>query len=136
MAAVGVGAYFGYRRQLAVLLVEDDVGDWVFRFGVAIVRGEIKAGDLEAVEEQACSFRVDLARGYAAEDFSDSLLDGGAVFRVGEFEGVGSGAALFYVGYWFVGFVVVVAEVLVGERWAAAAAAVYVDVAADVTFDF
>ena len=119
-----------------MLFVEDYVGDWVFGFGFAVVRWEIQAGDLEAVEEQAGAFGVDGSGGYAAEDFADALLDGGSVFRVGDLEGVGAGSAVFYVGDWLARFVVVVAEVLICERGAAAAATVDVDVAADEAFGF
>jgi hypothetical protein len=42
--------------------------------------GEVEAGDLQAVEEEAGAARVDVVGGYALEDFSDGGLDGGAVF--------------------------------------------------------
>jgi hypothetical protein len=42
--------------------------------------GEVEAGDLEAVEEEAGAVRVDVVGGDAAENFADGKLDGGSVF--------------------------------------------------------
>ncbi len=103
-----------------------DLGWWGV-FGV--LAGEVGAGDLEAVEEQAGAFGVDLVVGDAEEDVADGELDGGAVFGQGEVEGVAVFAGA-RVGRGAAGGVVVVAEVLVAERWAAAAAAFGEDVAA------
>ena len=97
---------------------------------------EIEARDLEAIEEEAGALGIDGSGGDAAEDFADSLLDGGAVFRIWQLEGGGSGAAGGVFCDPAAGFVVVVAELLSGERWAAAAAAVYVDLAALIAFGF
>jgi hypothetical protein len=47
---------------------------------IALLFGEVEAGDLQAVEEQAGSFRVEVIAGDALEDHSDGGLDGGAVF--------------------------------------------------------
>jgi hypothetical protein len=47
---------------------------------VGLLFGEVEAGDLEAVEEEACSFGVEVVAGYALQDHSDGGLDGGAVF--------------------------------------------------------
>jgi hypothetical protein len=47
---------------------------------------EVEAGDLEAVEEESCGAEVDGVGRDAAEDFSDGLLDGGAVFGLGDLE--------------------------------------------------
>jgi len=57
----------------------DDFGG--FGVGVAVDRGfgEVEAGDLEAVEEQAGAAGVDVVGGNALEDFADGVLDGGAV---------------------------------------------------------
>jgi hypothetical protein len=41
--------------------------------------GEVEAGDLEAVEEEAGAARVDVVGGYALKDLADGGLDGGAV---------------------------------------------------------
>jgi hypothetical protein len=59
----------------------DDFGG--FGFGVAVGGGfgEVEAGDLEAVEEEAGAAGVDVVGGDALENFADGLLDGGAVFR-------------------------------------------------------
>ena len=46
--------------------------------------GEVEAGDLEAVEEQAGAARVDVVGGYATKNFADGVLDGAAVFRQGQ----------------------------------------------------
>jgi hypothetical protein len=96
--------------------------------------GEEVAGDLEAVEELTGAFGVEIVGGDAGEDLAEGELDGGAVFEDGDGEGflgvvgiawdagVGRGAAR---------GVVVVAEGLVAQAGAAAAAAVGVEVAAD-----
>ena len=42
--------------------------------------GEVEAGDLEAIEEEAGAAWVDVVGGDALEDFADRGLDGGAVF--------------------------------------------------------
>jgi hypothetical protein len=42
--------------------------------------GEVQAGDLEGVEEQAGSFRVEVVGGYALDDHADGGLDCAAVF--------------------------------------------------------
>ena len=80
-------------------------------FGLA---GEVGAGDLEAVEEEAGTARVDLVASDAAEDFSDGELDGGAVFGHGEVEVGLVGSALAWVLHGAAG---VVAEVFVAEAW-------------------
>jgi hypothetical protein len=96
--------------------------------------GQVEAGDLEAIEEEACSAGVDVVGGYALQDFSDGVLDGGAVF--GQWEGEGGAAAS--AGAWVLrgsaGGVVVVAEVFSTEADTAAAVAVGEDVAALVAF--
>jgi hypothetical protein len=72
--------------------------------------GQVKAGDLEAVEKEAGAARVDVVGGDALEDFSDGGLDGGAVFRQGQVEVGAATATLFWVGDGFSRGVVVVAE--------------------------
>lgn len=70
----------------AVLGVMGDFGD-EFSCGVCGSGfGQVEAGDLQAVEKETGAARVDLVGGDAAQDFADGLLDGGAVFRVGERE--------------------------------------------------
>jgi hypothetical protein len=92
--------------------------------------GEVEAGDLEAVEEQAGAAGVDVVGGDALQDFSDGGLDGGAVFGEGQVEGGAAAAALAWVRDGFAGGVVVVAELLLAEAWAGAAVSVGEDVAA------
>ena len=100
--------------------------------------GEVEAGDLEAVEEEAGAAGVDVVGGDAAEDFADGGLEGGAVVGVGDGEVEGGAAAS--AGSWVLcglaGGVVVVAEVFAAEAEAAAAVAVGEDVAALVAFWF
>ena len=108
----------------------DGWGGLLFRVGFR----EVEAGDLETVEEDAATARVDLVGGDAAEDFADGVLDGGAVFGVGEGEaGVTTLARAGFLDG-MAGVVVVVAEgfgaVRAAESGAAAAAAVGEEVAA------
>jgi hypothetical protein len=96
--------------------------------------GEVEAGDLEAVEEEAGSAGIDLVGGDALEDLADGELDGGLVLGQGQVE---LGAAVFavaWVGDGAAGGVMVVAEVFAAETWAAAAMAAGEDVAALVAF--
>jgi hypothetical protein len=67
-------------------------------FGV--LAGEVGAGDLEAVEEQAGAAGVDGVGGDGLEDLADGLLDGGAVFGDGEVEGGLAGLGVAWVGLW------------------------------------
>jgi hypothetical protein len=82
-------------------IVFDDFGGWSERAEVSVVGkffdgrsdgvdvlAEVEAGDLQAVEEQAGAAWIDRVRGDALEDFSDGKLDGGAVFREWEGEGI------------------------------------------------
>jgi hypothetical protein len=94
--------------------------------------GEVEAGDLESVEEEAGAAGVYVVGGDAAEYFADGVLDCGAVFGEGEFERGAGGLA--GSGCGFAGGVVVVAEVFAPEAGAAAAVAVGEDVAALVAF--
>jgi hypothetical protein len=103
-------------------------------FGCGLSFGEVEAGDLESVEEEAGAAGVDVVGGDALEDLADGGLDGGAVFRERQVEGGAATAALARVGDGFSGGVVVVAELLLAEAWAGAAASVGEDVAALVLF--
>jgi hypothetical protein len=96
--------------------------------------GEVEAGDLEAVEEQAGAAGVDVVGGDAAEDLADRRLDGGAVFWQEQVEGGTAAAALARVGDWLASVVVVVAELFSAEAWTGAAMSVGEDVAALVLF--
>ena len=101
--------------------------------GFAGFSGEGGDGDLEAVEEEAGAFWVEVVGGDAAEDLGQGELDGGAVFEDGHGEGVpvGVGIAGGVAGDGAAGGVVVEAEVLVAEGDHAAAAAGGADVAAE-----
>ena len=92
--------------------------------------GEVEAGDLEAVEEEACAARIDFVGGDALEDFADGGLDGAAVFGDRDVEFGLFGAAVSGVSGGAAGGVVVVAEFFVVQAGAAAAVAVGKDVAA------
>jgi hypothetical protein len=69
---------------------EAGIGDDYFdRLGVACgfrVARQIEAGDLQAIEEKACTFGIDLVAGDTAEDLADGALDGATVFREGKVE--------------------------------------------------
>jgi len=100
---------------------------------------QVHAGDLQAVEEQAGAARVEGVGGDAAQDFADRVLDGGAVFGVGELEGGVAGLVAgearglrggFEYRFGTAGGVVVVAEILVAQAAGAAAEASGLDVAA------
>jgi hypothetical protein len=112
------------------------LGDGAFRTGFALRFGEVEAGDLEAVEEEAGPAWVDVVGGDALEDLADGKLNAGAIVGIGEGEaeagaasitGVGAGAG---VGGRFAGGVVVEAEIFSAQAGAAAAVAVGEDVAA------
>jgi len=96
--------------------------------------GEVEAGDLKAIEEEAGAARVDAVGGDAAEDLADGGLDGRAVFRQGQVEGRAAAAALARTADWLAGSVMVVAELFPAEAWARAAASVGEDVSALVLF--
>ena len=49
--------------------------------------GEIRACDLQAVEQQTGAAGVDFVGGDAAQDLADGVLDGATVFGIGECEG-------------------------------------------------
>ncbi len=103
-------------------------------FGGGLLFGEVEAGDLQAVEEEAGAAGVDVVGGDALEDLADGGLDGGAVFGERQVEGGASAAALFWIGGGSSGGVVVVAELFGAEARALAAMAVGEDVAALVLF--
>jgi hypothetical protein len=106
------------------------VGDGGCGAGFALGFGEVEAGDLEAVEEEAGAAGVDVVGGDALEDFADGCLDGGAVFGKSQVEAGAAASALFWVSDRPAGGVVVVAELFVVQADAAAAVAVGEDVAA------
>ena len=74
-----VCAEFGGRGEEAVLGVVDDLRDGFGRLFVRVGFGEVAAGDLETVEEEAGAARVEVVGGDAEDDFAYGVLDGGAV---------------------------------------------------------
>ena len=56
-----------------------------------VVLAAVGGCDLEAVEQKAGAFGVDLVGGEGAQDFGENHLDGGAVFEHGQGEGRGCG---------------------------------------------
>ncbi len=98
--------------------------------------GEIEAGDLETVEEEAGATGVDVIGGDALEDLADGQLNAGTIVGIGKRE-IEGGAAVSACARGFDGLaigVMVVAEGFSAEAWAAATAAVGEDVAALVAF--
>jgi len=66
-------------------------GDLFYRRGALyggsfFLAREVGGGYLQAVEQEAGAFGVDVVRGEAAEDLADGELDGGSVFRLEERE--------------------------------------------------
>ena len=88
-----VGGEFGDWSQRAVGWVLGDFFDGGLGFGFGVGFGEVLAGDLEAVEQEAGSFGVEIVGGQALEDFADGVLDGGAVFGEWDLEGRAAGFA-------------------------------------------
>jgi hypothetical protein len=129
-----IGAELRGWSEEAVLGIVDDLADdfcgWIGGAGF----GQVAAGDLKAVEEQAGAARVDVVGGDAAEDFADGLLDGGMVFGIGKVESGLTAAAGGSVLDGPAGVVVVVAKAFgavgAADGGAAATAAVGEDVAA------
>ncbi|HLI77492.1 MAG TPA: hypothetical protein VKV02_11145 [Acidobacteriaceae bacterium] len=131
----------GFRGDEAVDGVFGDLFDGFLGAGRVdgLGAGEVVAGDLEAVEQEAGAAGVDVVGGELVEDLGDGVLDAGAVGELGrggedevglagdlEIELVGVAG----VGFGAAGGVVVVAEVFAFEAGAAAAVAVGEDVAA------
>jgi hypothetical protein len=76
------------------------------------VRGEVGAGDLEAVEEEPSAAGVEVVGGDALQNETDGELDGGAVLGDVEVEGGEAGFAGGGIGDGEACGVVVVAELL------------------------
>jgi hypothetical protein len=112
--ASGGLAYFGAWGEDAQVGVGGDLFDDFDWLGSGVVAGggfgEVEAGDLEAVEEEAGAAGVEVVGGDAAENFADGLLDGGTVFRQWKVEAGSATSALVRIGDGFSGGVVVVAE--------------------------
>ena len=133
MGVAGCVADFGGGGEGAEGWVEDDLLDDFGGCGCGAGRGEageVCAGDLEAVEEEAGAAWIELVAGDAAEDLADGALDGGTIFDEGEVEAAAAGAALDGVRDRATGGVVVIAEIFAAEAGAAAAVSVGEDVAA------
>ena len=113
----------------AVGFVFDDLFDEL-RSGVEDgAFGQVRTGDLQAVEEQAGTFRVETAAGDALQDKADRSLDGAAVLGERQVED-GTGVGVGGDGFGLARLVVVEAEGFAAETLAAAAVAVGKDVAA------
>jgi hypothetical protein len=122
--------------------VEDDLVDGFDGGGSGF--GQVEAGDLERVEEQAGAFGVEHACGDALGDEGDGGLDGAAVFERGQVEPPqrarsarrgprvegGEGVAEGGLGFGFASGVVVVTKIFLAERFASATVSVGEDVAA------
>jgi len=120
---------FGDGGEVSELVVGGDVFDGLGGGLELVEAGEVGAGDLQSVEEDGGAFVVEVSGGESAEDVVEGDLDGGTV--VDGLHAEDAGAA----GEWGVleaGAVMVVAEVLGAQGGRAAAAAVGVDVAAEV----
>jgi hypothetical protein len=126
-------ANFDFGREGAVSGIECDLFDG-FDLGCGFAAwqgfGEVEAGYLEAVEEQAGAAGIDFVGGDAPEDLADGVLDGASVFGMRKVEVCAAAAALARVFDGAAGGVVVVAKFFVTEAGAAAATSVGEDVAA------
>jgi hypothetical protein len=125
---------FGPRGEIA----EAGIGDDLFEergFGRGLLdSGQVAAGNLKAVEEQAGALGVDTACGNALQDFGDGGLDGVTVLGQRDDEGGHAEVTLNALFNGAAGGVVVIAELFATQAGAAAAAAVGKDVAALITF--
>ncbi len=126
---------FGAGSEGAEGGVDGDFFDGVEGLCFWLVLGQIEAGDLETVEEQAGAAGIEVVGGDALENFGDGELNAGAVCEIGR-AGEGEASAAAAAGLEFGGLdgaargVVVVAELFAAETGAGAAAAVGEDVAA------
>ena len=127
---IGDGVWdFGDGGEVSKEWVGDDIlDDGLGVGGGALVLAEVCGGDLEAIEEHAGPFKVDIELGEAAEDVVEGDLDGGAIVDARHEEvSVMAGEARFAAGG-----LVVVAEFLAAESRRAAAMTFGEDVAAEV----
>ena len=74
--SVTIFAEFGDWRQPIFGDFVDGVRRWVLWVGF----GQVLAGDLQTVEEQAGSLGVDFVGGQELEDLADGVLDGAVIF--------------------------------------------------------
>ncbi len=131
LAAVVLGE-LGGRGERAQLGVHHDLLDVGLGDDFLVIFQQVEAGDLQAVEQQAGAARVQVVGGDALQHLPDGVLDGAAVLRVGQLEGAlqALSALQFPNRDGAANIVVVVAERLIAQAWAAAADAVDLDVAA------
>ena len=111
--------------------VEGDLVNGFNGLGVLERLGEVAGGDLEGVEEESGAARVDPVEGDAAHDFADGGLDGAAVLGEREVDGGLRGGVSDWLAEVFLrapGGVVVIAEIFLPDRAAAATVAVGEDV--------
>jgi len=118
-------------REDAERGVQDDLFDSFAGFGV-LGAGQVEAGDLEAVEQEAGAAGVDGVGGDAAQDLADRCLDGGTVLGIGQVEGGLLAAAVLYFPFWdgTARIVVIEAKFFLAERWARATVAIGEDMTA------
>ena len=126
------------RGERAQFGVDNDLFDGLeggFGFGACgggLRAGQVQAGDLEAIEQQAGAARVELVGGDALQDFADGELDGGAVLGERHFElrAAGRAGGDLVSRHGLARGVVEVAKFFATQARALAAAAVGEDVAA------
>jgi hypothetical protein len=73
------GTELGGWGEEAVFGIMHDLGDDLCGRLGGVGPGQVEAGDLQAVEEQAGAARIDVIGGNAAQDFTDGELDAAAV---------------------------------------------------------
>jgi hypothetical protein len=115
---------FGAWGEEAEAGVEDDLFDRFDGWGVGVLFGEIRARDLQGVEQQAGAAGVDFVGGDAVHDFADGVLDRAAVFRVGQGEGGAVRLGGFVFPFWggTAGGVVKITEFFAAQAGAGATA--------------
>jgi hypothetical protein len=84
-------AEFGFRGERAVVGIVDDFVDGFPGESLRVRFGQVVAGDLEGVEDQAGAARVEGAGGEVLDDQADGKLDGGAVLGQREREEIARG---------------------------------------------
>ena len=94
----------------------DEFSGWLGVAGGLNGAREIHGGDLEAVEEESGSARVEVVGRNAAEDLADGELDCGSVFGQRDLKGGLAGAAFPRVGDGETGGVMVITKFFVALR--------------------
>ena len=67
--------------RVGSMVISSTVWGSVVGWVVGLSFGEVEAGDLEAVEEEAGAAGIDVVGGDALQDLADGGLDRGSVFR-------------------------------------------------------